>query len=54
MLIILFSFKRIIPKIVIALIYIVVILMVGTKTPILALGITIGVGLLYLWIKSIK
>lgn len=54
MLITLFSFKRIIPKIIIAIIYIVVILMVGTKTPILALGITIGVGLLYLWIKSIK
>ena len=54
MLIVLASSKHIIPKIVLALIYIVVILMVGTKTPILALGITIGVGLLYLWIKSIK
>lgn len=54
MLIILVSFKRLIPKIVIALIYIVVILMVGTKTPILALGITIGISILYLWIKSIK
>ena len=54
MLIILFSAKHLIPKIILALIYIVVILMVGTKTPILALGITIGVGLLYLWIKSIK
>ena len=54
MLIVLFSSKNIIPKLVLALIYIVVILMVGTKTPILALGITIGISVLYLWIKSIK
>lgn len=54
MLIVLASSKNIIPKLVLALIYIVVILMVGTKTPILALGITIGISVLYLWIKSIK
>lgn len=54
MLIVLASSKNIVPKLVLALIYIVVILMVGTKTPILALGITIGISVLYLWIKSIK
>lgn len=54
MFIILFSSKNIIPKTILAIMYIVVILMVGTKTPILALGITIGISLLYLWFKSIK
>ena len=54
MFIVLFQSKNIILKILIAIIYIVVILMVGTKTPILALGITIGISLLYLWIKSFK
>ena len=51
MLIVLASSKNIIPKLVLALIYIVVSLMVGTKTPILALGITIWISVLYLWIK---
>ena len=54
MFIVLFQSKNIILKILLAIIYIVVILMVGTKTPILALGITIGISLLYLWFKSIK
>lgn len=36
------------------LIYLVVILMMGTKTPLLSLGITVGVTFIYLWIKSIK
>ena len=54
MLIVLASSKNIIPKLVLALIYIVVILMVGTKTQILPLEINIGISVLYLWIKSIK
>ena len=54
MFIILFQSKNTILKILLSIMYIVVILMVGTKTPILALGITTGVSILYLWIKSIK
>ena len=54
MFIVLFQSKNIIPKLILALIYLVVILMVGTKTPLLALGITVGMSLLYLWFKSYK
>ncbi len=36
------------------LIYLAVILMIGTKTPLLSLIITIGASLMYLWIKSFK
>ncbi len=35
-------------------IFLVVILMVGTKTPLLALFITIGITIIYLWYKSLK
>ena len=35
-------------------IYLAVILMVGTKTPLLALIITLALSLIYLWIKSFK
>ena len=41
--------KRILPKIIIILIYLIVILMMGTKTPFLSLGIVIGMTFIYLW-----
>lgn len=41
-------------KITLTLMYLLVILMVGTKTPLLSLGITIGFTCLYLWINSFK
>lgn len=41
-------------KTILTLIYLLVILMVGTKTPLLSLGITIGATIAYLWISSIK
>ena len=41
--------KRIIPVIMFIITYMIVILMVGTKTPLLTLIITIGVSILYLW-----
>ena len=43
-----------IKKTIYTLIYLVVILMMGTKTPLLSLGITIGFTCLYLWINSFK
>ena len=46
--------KNIILKSLLAIIYLVVILTVGTKTPILSLGITIGMAFLWLIVKSIK
>ena len=53
MFIILLSSKHIIPKILLGLMYFVVILMVGTKTPLLSLCITLLAVLLYLWRDSI-
>ena len=41
--------KKIIPIIIFSIMYLVVILMVGTKTPLLSLLITLGVSVLYLW-----
>ena len=41
-------------KTILTLIYLLVILMVGTKTPLLSLGITIGFTCLYLWINSYR
>ena len=41
--------KNIIPKILFILMYLVVILMMGTKTPFLSLGIVIGMTFIYLW-----
>lgn len=41
-------------KTVLTLMYLLVILMVGTKTPLLSLGITIGFTCMYLWINSFK
>ncbi len=46
--------KNIVPKIIATVMYLIVILMIGTKTPLLSLGITIGASLLYLWTKSYK
>ena len=44
-----FSSKRIIPKLLTVIMYLVVILMMGTKTPFLSLGIVIGMTFIYLW-----
>lgn len=46
--------KDITLKILLSIIYLVVILTIGTKTPILSLGITIGMAFLWLMVKSIK
>ena len=51
---VLVSGRRLIPKIILIVMYLVVILMIGTKTPLLSLLITIGLSILYLWIKSIS
>ena len=48
MFIVIFNSKKIIPKIILGVMYLVVILMMGTKTPLLTLGLTIGLSLLYL------
>ena len=45
--------KNIIPKVLFAIMYLVVILMVGTKTPLLALGVTVVFSLIYFWVFSI-
>ena len=52
--IILITTKKLIPKIGLLLIYLVVILMMGTKTPLLILLLTLGLSLIYYWIKEIK
>lgn len=54
MFIVLKESKNIIPKIILIIIYLVVILMMGTKTPLLALLITITISLIYFWINSVK
>ena len=41
-------------KTILTLIYLVVILMIGTKTPLLSLFITIGFTIIYLWYRSLK
>lgn len=46
--------KKIILKVIVTLIYLVVILMVGTKTPLLSLAITLSATLLWLIIKNTK
>ena len=46
--------KKIIPKIITAIMYLVVILTIGTKTPLLTLFLTIGFGIIYLWIYYFK
>ena len=52
--IIIFNSKRIIPKVLLGIMYLTVILMMGTKTPLLSLIITIGFCLIYFWIKLFK
>ena len=52
--IIIFNSKKIIPKILLGIMYLTVILMMGTKTPLLSLMITIGFCLIYYWIKLFK
>ncbi len=54
MFIIIFRSKQSIPKLILLVMYLVVILMMGTKTPIIALFFTIGVSIGYLLLKSIK
>lgn len=54
MFIIIFRSKQSIPKIVLLLMYLVVILMMGTKTPIIALFFTIGISVGYLLLKGLK
>ena len=54
MFIIVFRSKKILPKIALFIIYLAVILMMGTKTPILALFFTIGISVGYLLLKSIR
>ena len=54
MFIIFYYSKNLIPKIILVVMYLTVILMMGTKTPLLVLFITIGSSLLYKWTKSIK
>lgn len=51
--IIIFSSKKIIPKVLLVLIYLIVILMMGTKTPFLSLGIVLGMTLIYIWFNSL-
>ena len=52
--IVILSSKKIIPKIILGVMYLTVILMMGTKTPLLALLITIFFTLIYFFIKFIK
>lgn len=52
--IILFNSKKIIPKIILGIMYLTVILMMGTKTPLLSLLITITFTLIYFFIKFLK
>lgn len=52
--IIIFNSKKIIPKILLGIMYLTVILMMGTKTPLLSLTITIFFCLIYYWIKLFK
>ena len=50
----LYKGKNTILKLILSLTYLVVILMMGTKTPLLSLGITLFFTMIYLWIKSIQ
>lgn len=46
--------KKPVGIILVSILYFVVIMTIGTKTPLLSLGITLGFALLWLWVKSIK
>lgn len=54
MFIMFYKSKKIIPIIILSIIYLSVILMIGTKTPLLSLIITLGISVLCLFIKWIK
>ncbi|MBR2678376.1 MAG: O-antigen ligase family protein [Bacilli bacterium] len=54
MFIIIVESKKIIPSMILIIMYLIVILMIGTKTPLLSLMITLGFAVLYFWIHSIK
>lgn len=54
MFIIFYESKKIIPITLLIIMYLMVILMIGTKTPLLSLLITIGISILYLWRYLIK
>ncbi len=54
MFLVFFRSKKTIPIMILSIMYLGVILMVGTKTPLLSLIITLGITMLYLWIKWIK
>ena len=54
MFIIFYESKKIIPITLLITMYLMVILMIGTKTPLLSLLITIGISILYLWRYLIK
>lgn len=54
MIIIFVNNKKLLPAVIISLIYLYVILTIGTKTPLLALGITIGFAYLWFIYKEIK
>ena len=54
MFVIIYKSKKLIPKILLAIMYLVVILMMGTKTPLLSLIVTLGASMLFFWNKSFK
>lgn len=54
MFIIFYESKKVIPITLLIIMYLMVILMIGTKTPLLSLLITIGISILYLWRYLIK
>lgn len=54
MFIILIESKNLIPKLILGIMYLVVILMMGTKTPLLSLGITLIISIIYYWTNLVK
>ena len=46
--------KNLIPKLILGIMYLVVILMMGTKTPLLSLGITLMISIIYYWTNLVK
>lgn len=54
MFIILTESKNLIPKLILGIMYLVVILMMGTKTPLLSLGITLMISIIYYWTNLVK
>lgn len=54
MFVIFYKSKKIVPLVIYSIMYLVVILMIGTKTPLLTLGITGFISLIYYWRYAIK